>query len=94
MKEEHQQVVAEAREQYEAEVTCPFPCAHIRCVRARAAGGPWQLGDALPWCSPGSWFTPAAAGGCLPSPSGCGSQIPSSYPVLALFSAPDVCGLI
>ncbi|MXQ81535.1 hypothetical protein E5288_WYG006048 [Bos mutus] len=35
MKEEHQQVVAEARQQYEAEVTGPQPLAHV-CVCARA----------------------------------------------------------
>lgn len=38
MKEEHQQVVAEAREQYEAEVTCPFPGAQTHPSRS-----PWQL---------------------------------------------------
>ena len=33
MEEEHQQVVAEARQQYEAEVTWPHPLAHV-CVCA------------------------------------------------------------
>lgn len=36
MKEEHQQVVAEAREQYEAEVTCPCPRAQTWHTRAHA----------------------------------------------------------
>ena len=35
MKEEHQQVVAEARQQYEAEVTWLHPLAHV-CVCVRA----------------------------------------------------------
>ena len=55
MKEEHQQVVAEARQQYEAEVTGPQPLAHV-CVRAhtkltptpwgpsRMSAGPWESG--------------------------------------------------
>lgn len=58
MKEEHQQVVAEARQQYEAEVTGPHPLAHACvcvCVRtqthshpptpwgpSQTSGGPWK----------------------------------------------------
>lgn len=44
MKEEHQQVVAEARQQYEAEVTWPHPLVHVcvcMCVRVHTHTNPY-----------------------------------------------------
>lgn len=52
MKEEHQQVVAEAREEYEAEVTCPCPRAQTRHTRAHAQTRPMRILPAVP----GSWL--------------------------------------
>lgn len=73
MKEEHQQVAAEAREQYEAEVTCPCPHAWTQHTRAHTHTRP---------AVPGSWLAYTGAvltasllqqpqqTGALPSASG------------------------
>lgn len=62
MKEEHQRVVAEAREQYEAEVTCAFPLCthwapstHMHAHTLRYVAAAW-----CPTCRPACLFTPAA----------------------------------
>lgn len=103
MKEEHQRVVAEAREQYEAEVTCAFPRAHIGHARActhmhahtmRSVAAAW-----CPTCRPACLFTPAAEewvphgrrAAFPPQVAVAYTQILRSYPVLALFSAPEIC---
>ena len=52
MKEEHQQVVAEARQQYEAEVTGPQPLAHV-CVCVCAHTNPLPPLGVLPKCPQG-----------------------------------------
>lgn len=68
MKEEHQQVVAEARQQYEAEVTGPHPLAHA-CVRARAQT---HFHPPTPWgpsqMSGGPWKESGVVGSVLPWP--------------------------
>ena len=66
MKEEHQQVVAEARQQYEAEVTGPQPLAHVCvCVCTHKptpiSWGPSQM-------STGPWKESGVVGSVLPGP--------------------------
>ena len=94
MKEEHQQVLAEAREQYEAEVN--FPGAHARRTHSHAPRvlgsrrlAPCRGGIAAPSCL----FAPQRAG-CIPSRRGGGSQIRSSYPCRHWSQPLDVCRLV
>lgn len=79
MKEEHQQVLAEAREQYEAEVN--FPSAHARprqlaaCTLLR-----WRRGPVLPVRPAAGWLHPLPEGWRLTD-----SEL---LPLPALVSAP------
>lgn len=57
MKEEHQQVVAEAREQYEAEVTCSCPRAQTRLTHAHAQTWHMRTRTHALWSPAAGWPT-------------------------------------